>query len=170
MAYTTPEKLIVAPDSFLITTVTVPAEEQYADIIRAKPGLGLALSDANAGTPNAAFATETVTTCCVLFAIERLSAELAPVAVLNGTVCVPDEPNVTPAPALRDTPLVVIDVPVSRSEDAKNVGDAICVVVRMAYREFAQSIKSAVPVIPALDIVPPCVVDIAPIATGSMLI
>ena len=106
----------------------------------------------------------------MLFAIERLTAELVPVAALNGVVCVPDEPNVTPAPALRDTPSVVIDVPVDRFAVAKNVGDAICVVVRMAYREFAQLINSAVPVIPALDIVPPCVVDIAPIATGSMLI
>ncbi len=57
-----PVKLIVAPDSFLITTVTVPADEQYADIIKASPGLGDALSDANAGTPKPALATETVTT------------------------------------------------------------------------------------------------------------
>jgi hypothetical protein len=170
VAYTTPKKLIVAPDSFLITTVTVPADEQYADIIRAKPGLGLALSDANAGTPNAAFATETVTACCVLFNNVRLWAELTPVAVLNGAVCVPREPNVMLAPDFRDTPLVVMVVPVSRSEDARNVGDVIVVPVLIAQRELGQLMYSAVPVIPALDIVPPCVVDIAPIATGSMSI
>lgn len=99
-----------------------------------------------------------------------LVVAIAPWTGLKGTVCVPDEPNVTPAPALRDTPLVVIDVPVSWSVVARKFGDAIRVVVRMANREFGQSIKSAVPVTPALDIVPPCVVDIAPIAAGVMVV
>ncbi len=73
-----------------------------------------------------------------------------------------------PADALSDTPFVVIVVPVKLSDEANRVGEAIVVVDVIPNNEFGQLIAKAVPVIPALEMVPPVVVVIAPIPDAEI--